>query len=138
MTESSLDFDISLLEYIGSDAFKGTNKISCPTVFPNLTFIGNAAFASGYFPSGGYVVFSANVIVQFGSGGSHVESINYSMTTFGSIGTPITKIYVPDGSLEIDGVTKTYVEWYEENTKWAKFLTYNPSVSFDVISNIPT
>lgn len=138
LTESSLNFDISLLEYIGSSAFSGTNKISCPTVFPNLTFIGNGAFSSGYYPSGGYVVFSANNIVQFGSGGSHLEASNYSINTFGYYGTPITKIYVPDGSLEIDGVTKTYVEWYEENTKWAKFLQYNPSVSFDVISNIPT
>lgn len=138
LTESSLNFDISLLEYIGSNAFSGTDKISCPTVFPNLTFIGNDAFSSGYYPSEGYVVFSANNIVQFGSGGTHLEEANYSISTFGYYGTPITKIYVPDGSLEIDGVTKTYVEWYEENTKWAKFLQYNPSVSFDVISNIPT
>ena len=138
LTESSLAFDISLLEYIGPNAFSRTNKISCPTEFPNLTFIGNGAFSSGYYPSGGYVVFSANAIVQFGSGGSHLEEANYSMSTFGVYGTPITKIYVPDGSLEIDGVTKTYKEWYEENTKWSKFLQYNPSVSFDVISNIPT
>lgn len=138
LTESSLAFDISLLEYIGPNAFSRTNKISCPTEFPNLTFIGNGAFSAGYYPSGGYVVFSANAIVQFGSGGSHLEEANYSMSTFGVYGTPITKIYVPDGSLEIDGVTKTYKEWYEENTKWAKFLQYNPTVSFDVISNIPT
>lgn len=139
LTESSLNFDISLLEYIGPNAFSGTNKISCPTVFPNLTFIGNDAFSSGYYPNGGYVVFSANNIVQFGPGGSHVESVNYNMTTFGSLGTPITKIYVPDGSLTIDGVTKTYLQWYQEDEKWDKFInTYNPTVSFDVISNIPT
>lgn len=138
LTESSLDFDISLLEYIGVNAFSTTNKISCPTTFPNLTFIGNDAFSSGYYPSGGYVVFSANAIVQFGSGGSHIASVNYNITTFGSLGTPITKIYVPDGDFTIDGVTKTYLQWYQEDIKWSKFLTYNPSVSFDVISNIPT
>jgi hypothetical protein len=138
LTESSLTFDISLLEYIGSNAFSRTNKISCPTEFPNLTFIGNGAFSSGYYPSGGYVVFSANTIVEFGSGGSHLEDVNYSINTFGSYGTPITKIYVPDGSLEIDGVTKTYKEWYEEDINWAKFLYYNPSVSFDTINHIPT
>lgn len=138
LKESSLNFDISLLEYIGGNAFANTNKISCPTVFPNLTFIGNNAFSSGYYPSEGYVVFSANAIVEFGSGGSHIESVNYSINTFGILGNPITKIYVPDGDLTIDGVTKTYIQWYEENTKWSKFLQYNTGVSFDVISNIPT
>lgn len=138
LTESSLNFDISLLEYIGGSAFSNTNKISCPTVFSNLTFIGNSAFSSGYFPAGGYVVFSNSNIVQFGSGGSHLEAANYSMSTFGYYGTPITKIYVPDGDLTIDDVTKTYKQWYEEDTKWAKFLQYNTGVSFDVISNIPT
>lgn len=131
-----IDCDLSHIEYIGCNAFNSA-KMTCPIEFFSLTSIGNNAFKGGYRPSTGYVIFNCQNIVAFIPTTNPEEYINYSGETFGTTGT-INKIYVPDDSLEIDGVTKTYKQWYEGDTQWDKFLYYNPSVSFDTINNIPT
>lgn len=133
---TNIDCDLSHIEYIGIKAFNST-KMTCPIEFFSLICIGSGAFIGGYRPSTGYVIFNCQHIVKFIPTDAGDESLNYSNQTFGLNGT-FNKIYVPDGSLEIDGVTKTYLQWYREDTQWAKFVYYNPSVSFDVISNIPT
>lgn len=135
---TNLTIGLSHLTKIGETAFLNV-PITCPTEFFSLTEISTNAFSGCYSPSTGYVIFRCTGFVTFKPGNGPNAESNYSKATFGSKNnTYITKIYVLDDDLTIDGVTKSYLQWYLDDTKWARFLELNPTVSFDIVTNIPT
>lgn len=133
LEDSGFNFNLGNVVSIGQLAFKGCINITCPCIFYNLNFIGENAFGGAKSPTEKYVVFKYQGIVQYELGQQQL----YSLGTFGTVGGSITAIYVPDGNLTIDGVTKTYLQWYQEDAVWSEFVSRN-SLTLDVESNIPT
>lgn len=135
LLESNISFDLNRLEIIKEAAFANCSNLTCPYDFLNLTEISDNAFTGCKAPSQQYVIFRYQGIVKFNI--ASVAAQQYSLGTFGSTTAQITTIYVPDGNLTIDGVTKTYLQWYQDDSVWSQFVSRN-NLTLDVISNIPT
>ena len=133
LENTGLNFNLGNVVSIGQLAFKGCSEITCPCVFYNLNFIGENAFGGAKSPTEKYVVFKYQGVVQYELGQQQL----YALGTFGTVGGYITAIYVPDGNLTIDGVTKTYLQWYQEDAFWSEYVSRN-NLTLDVESNIPT
>lgn len=135
LLESNISFNLNELVIIKEAAFANCSNLTCPYDFLNLTEISDNAFSGCKAPTQRYVIFRYQGIVKFNL--ASVAAQQYSLDTFGSTPQKITTIYVPDGNITIDGVTKTYLQWYQDHSTWSQFISRN-NLTLDVISNIPT
>ena len=136
---SNTGFNLSNAQFIGARCFNGCTNMVCPSDFQYLSSIGDSAFQGGKCPTERYVIFRYQGIVNFMP--SDIQALRYAINTFGTRnGQGITTIYVPYGNLTIEGVTKSYVQWYQEDTHWSQFISINniTIVSLDINGNVPT
>ena len=132
-------FNLSNAHSIGVRCFNGCTNMVCPSDFQYLSSIGDSAFQGGKCPTERYVIFRYQGIVNFMP--SDISALRYAINTFGiRNGQGITTIYVPYGNLTIEGVTKSYVQWYQEDANWSQFISINniTIVSLDINGNVPT
>jgi hypothetical protein len=141
--EESVNFSLSDLVRIEELAFVRCSKLTCPCEFDNLQYIADNAFGGCKTPTEGYVVLKYQGIVQYGLAAA--VGARYSLSTFGSKDSQgntqyISAIYVPYGNLTIDGVTKTYLEWYQSDAVWSEYISRNnlTLASLDSNGNVPT
>lgn len=142
LATAGININFSNCTHIYERAFASCSYINAPVNYTNLQYIGWAAFNDCIAPSGKYVIFGyTGGVVHYEPGhGFGSDEYYHSLSVFGGkyASEYIDTIYVPDGNLTIDGVTKTYVEWYTLDTEWAKMLQYNPSLSILPISQLST
>lgn len=142
LTNAGITINFSNCTHIYERAFNSCSRLNAPVNYTNLQYIGWAAFTGCIAPSGKYVIFGyTGGIVHYEPGhGFGSEEYYHKLNCFGgnNANEYINTIYVPDGNLTIDGVTKTYVEWYEADSEWALMLQYNPSLNILPVSQLPT
>lgn len=138
LEESNISFNLKELVKIQEAAFANCPEITCPYDFLYLDEIGEHAFSGCKAPSQRYVIFRYQGVVKYNL--ASVVAQQYSLGTFGSTTAQITTIYVPYGNLTIDGVTKTYLEWYQLDTFWSEYVSRNnlTLAALDSNGNVPT
>lgn len=132
-------FNLSNAHSIGVRCFNKCTNIVCPSDFQYLSRIGDSAFQGCKCPTERYVIFRYQGIVKFMI--NDIQALRYAINTFGTRnGQGITTIYVPYGNLTIEGVTKSYVQWYQEDADWNQFISINNIIiiSLDINGNVPT